>query len=165
MGNMEENFRHIKGWGVDADPENEPTYPMKHYTGDDHLRLNYERPPLQEPGVEILQSNERPGLPAVFGTSVPPSGFSGMIRRKAFTQSEGRLGHWMPLIMADRVNVIEGLIEDIRQGYIPNFYYEKGWDAELKHKPFHFIGKVVAVTVITAGIIALLCRKRKGKYS
>jgi hypothetical protein len=24
---------HINGWAIDADPENEPTYPMKKYTG------------------------------------------------------------------------------------------------------------------------------------
>ena len=35
MENLEQKFAHIKGWGIDADPENEPTYPMKNYTGDD----------------------------------------------------------------------------------------------------------------------------------
>src|SRR5687767_2833276 len=67
---------HIKGWGIDADRENEPTYPMKKYTGDDHRRLNYERPEQQPVNIEILQSNERPHVTAVFGTSTPPSGLS-----------------------------------------------------------------------------------------
>lgn len=88
MKNTDFDYNQVNGWGVDADPENEPTYPMKKYTGDDHNRLNYERPEQQPAEVEILHSNERPGLPAVFGTPVPPSGISGAIRRYAFKHSE-----------------------------------------------------------------------------
>jgi hypothetical protein len=72
------NYRDIPGWGMDADPENEPTYPMKNYTGDDHKRIHYERSEQQPADVEVLHSNERPRLTAVFGTTVPPSGLSGM---------------------------------------------------------------------------------------
>ena len=57
MEEMANNYRHINGWGIDADPENEPTYPMKKYTGDDHKRIHYERPPLQPVDMEILHSN------------------------------------------------------------------------------------------------------------
>jgi hypothetical protein len=39
-----------------------------------------ERPPQQESDVEILQSIEHIRTPAVFGTSTPPSGVSGMVR-------------------------------------------------------------------------------------
>ena len=104
---------NITGWGVDADPNNEPTYPIKKYTGDDHRRLQYTRPTLQIPTVEILHSNERPGLPAVFGATLPPRGLSGMIRRFAFRFSEGSWGHWLPLMLADRVNVVEGIVDDL----------------------------------------------------
>src|SRR5215211_3216087 len=62
MENTANNHEHIKGWGVDANPQNEPTYPMKKYTGDDHNRLNWVRPPLQPVTVEILHSNERPNI-------------------------------------------------------------------------------------------------------
>src|SRR3954468_11268857 len=83
------DYSHIKGWGVDADPENEPTYPMKKYTGDDHKRLNYQRPVQQSlVGIKEFHSNERPNFTAVFGTSTPPSGLSGLMRKKAFTYSE-----------------------------------------------------------------------------
>ena len=27
-----DQYSHIPGWGMDADPENDPTYPMKHWT-------------------------------------------------------------------------------------------------------------------------------------
>ena len=83
---METDVKHanITGWGVDADPDNEPTYPIKEYTGDDHKRINYEKPPQQKIDMEILHSNERQSVSAVFGTSVPPSGLSGVMRRFAF---------------------------------------------------------------------------------
>src|SRR4051812_1479972 len=99
-----EDYKNIPGWGMDADPENEPTYPMKNYTGDDHLRSNYARADQQPITLEILQSNERPASSSVFGTSVPPTGLSGVIRRYAFRNSEDRYRHWIPLILADRVN-------------------------------------------------------------
>src|SRR6187200_1171435 len=100
---MADKYKHIKGWGIDADPENEPTYPMKNYNGDDHKRSNYTRPPLQRADVEVLHSNERPGLSAVFGTVCPPSGLSGLIRRFAFKYSEESLKHWFALVLADRI--------------------------------------------------------------
>src|SRR5688572_33437649 len=98
MEKLAHKFKHIPGWGIDADPENEPTYPMKHYTGADHDRLNYERAPQQPVNVEVLHSNERPGITRVFGASTPPSGWSGALRRYAFKFSEGSSAHWMTLI-------------------------------------------------------------------
>lgn len=75
---------HIPGWGIDADPENYPNYPMKNYTGADHERLNYQKPPQQPVNIEVLKSIERPTLTSVFGASTPPQGLSGQIRRFAF---------------------------------------------------------------------------------
>jgi hypothetical protein len=152
---------HIKGWGVDADLENEPTYPIKKYTGDDHRRLNYERPSLQNADVEVLQSNERPGLTAVFGTSTPPSGLSGMIRRFAFRFSEGSWGHWLPLIIADRVNMVEGIVDDLKQGHIPNIIAERGWNAEWKYNRKGLIQKAVVGAAITTAVIALIALKNR----
>jgi hypothetical protein len=163
MEHIPENYSHIKGWGVDADPENEPTYPMKKYTGDDHLRLDYTRPVQQPVNVEVLHSNERPNVTATFGTSNPPSGLSGMIRRYAFRYSESSYGHWLPLLIADRVNVVEGIIDDIRNGHIPNIFSEKGMKAELKHNPKGLAQKVVVGVVVTYFAIALLNRKKKRK--
>jgi len=154
-------YSHIIGWGVDADPKNEPTYPMKNYTGDDHQRINWERPPLQPPTVEVLHSNERPNLTAVFGTSSPPTGLSGAIRRYAFTFSESEYGHWLPLLFADRINVVEGILDDLKQGHIPNIFAEKGWKADWNYNRKGLIQKVVVSAVITTAVIALLTRKKK----
>lgn len=149
---------------MDADPENEPTYPIKNYTGDDHNRINYPRSEQQPENVEILHSNERPGLTAVFGDTVPPSGLSGMIRRYAFTNSEDRYRHWIPLIAADRINMFEGLIDDILHGHIPNLIKERGWQMEWRHNRKGFVAKIAVATLVTAGVVAL-CVKKKEKKS
>lgn len=156
MENLESKYAHIKGWGIDADPENEPTYPMKRYTGDDHRRLNWERPTLQPVNVEILHSNERPNVTAVFGTSVPPSGLSGAIRRYAFKYSEGSWGHWLPLILADRVNVVEGIVDDLKRGHIPNIWTEKGYNAAWKHNRKGLITKLAVTALVTFAVVAWL---------
>lgn len=156
----ENKYSHIKGWGVDADPKNEPTYPMKKYTGDDHQGLNYERPPQQPVNMEVLRSIERPNLTAVYGNSVPPTGLSGVIRRFAFKYSESQYRHWLPLILADRINMIEGIVDDLKQGYIPNIWAEKGGNSEWKHNQKGLITKVATGVVITVAVIALMARKK-----
>lgn len=152
-------YREIPGWGMDIDPKNEPTYPMKNYTGDDHNRSNYVRSIDQSKTVEILKSNERPQLSAVFGTTVPPSGLSGKIRRWAFTHSEDRYRHWIPLILADRVNMVEGLIDDISKGRVPNIIKERGWKMDLKHNPTGVLVKLITCAV--AGYtLYCMCKKK-----
>lgn len=153
--------KNIPGWGMDANEENDPTYPMKHRTGADYERLNYERPPQQEKTVEILHSIERPGLTSVFGTVTPPSGVSGMIRRFAFNYSESTYAHWVPLVMADRIGVVEGILDDLRHGIFPNIFVEKGWKAEWKYNRKGLITKIAATVLVTTAIIALMSRKNK----
>lgn len=161
MTSSNEDYKDIPGWGMDADFRNEPTYPVKNYTGDDHKRLHYERWPQQPLHVEILQSIERPGPSTVFGTSVPPSGLSGIIRRYAFRHSEDRYRHWLPLILADRINTCEGLIDDIKKGHIPNLFKERGWAVEWRYNRMGFVKKMaVAVLIATVGT-ALICRTRE----
>lgn len=101
----------IPDWGADLDRANRPGVPME------RLPPQAERePPEQQPRtVEILHSTEREGITPVFGTSAPPRGLSGRIRRKAFQHSENDLRHWMMLLMADRVDAAEGLVEELRQ--------------------------------------------------
>lgn len=154
--NIVNEHAHIKGWGIDADRENEPTYPMKKFTGDDRKRLNYDRPTLQSSPVEILQSNERPSVSAVYGTSTPPSGLSGMIRRFAFKFSEGSWGHWLPLILADRVNVVEGIVDDVKHGHVPNILAERGWNAEWKYNRKGVVKKALIGAAIATAVVALI---------
>lgn len=163
MDNRSEKYSHIKGWGIDADPKNEPTYPMKNWTGDDHNRLRYDRPKQQPGEFEVLHSNERPRITAVYGTSVPPLGLSGMIRRFAFKFSEGSFGHWLPLMLADRINVCEGMIDDFKKGRIPNMFRERGLSTELKYNKKAFVTKTVVKTVVTVLVVAWIFSGSKSR--
>ncbi len=160
-GDMANKYAHIKGWGIDADPKNEPTYPMKHYNGDDYKRLNYDRPTQQPQTVEVLHSNERPSVSAVFGTTVPPEGLSGKLRRHAFKYSEGNWNHWLTLILADRINMVEGIVDDFKKGHFPNIIAERGWTAEWKYNKKNFMKNVVIGVGITAGLFMMLSATRK----
>jgi len=150
--------KNIPGWGMDADPENDPTYPMKRHTDADHQRLDYEKAPQQPENMEVLRSIERPTITRVFGTSVPPKGLSGAIRRRAYKYSESDGRHWMMLMLADRVNVIEGIFDDLRQGTIPNIWAEKGWSAEWRTNRRAAMRKLTAAVVVAGILIVLLAR-------
>lgn len=165
MANTKIDYKNIPGWNMDADPKNEPTYPIKKWTGDDHKRSEWERPQLQNTNdVEILHSNERPGLSAVFGTPQPPSGLSGVLRRQAFKFSESEYGHWLTLLFADRINMVEGIIDDLRHGHIPNILAEKGIKSDWKHNRKELIrNTAIAATVITVSAI-FLSKKKSKKY-
>lgn len=98
----------VPGWGADLDRGNRPGVPMERLPP----QADREAPEQQARSVEILHSTERESVTPVFGTSVPPRGLSGRIRRTAFRHSENDMRHWLLLLMADRVNVVEGVLED-----------------------------------------------------
>lgn len=159
--NMDDRVQDIPGWGMDADPENDPTYPMKHANGADHDRLNYVKAPQQLQKIEVFHSIERPNITRVFGTSTPPSGLSGAIRRYAYKFSEATATHWMTLILADRVDVIQGKINDLKNGILPNPWVERGWRAEWKHNRKAFVGRAATTALLITAAIMLMRRKRR----
>lgn len=144
----------VKGWGVDADPENDPTYPIKRRNNGEHAGYSWPRPSQQPVKVEVLHSNERPNVSSVFGTSTPPSGLSGMLRRFAFRYSESSYGHWLPLMLADRVGMVEGIVEDIAHGHIPNIPQELGWGAEWKHNRSRFLWRLGITAAVVSVVVA-----------
>lgn len=149
----------INGWGVDADPRNDPTYPFRIRRADDH-QGEWARPPQQTSEVEVLQSVEHKQRPAVFGSSSPPKWVSGAIRRLAFRWSESNWIHWLLLIGADRVNMVEGLVGDLAGGTIPNVPKEMGLPAEWKHNKSGLAKKVAIAAVIGGAAVALISRAR-----
>lgn len=162
MANTNIDYKNIPGWNTDADPKNEPTYPIKKWTGDDHNRSNWQRPQQQQDNdVEILHSNERPNLSAVFGTPQPPSGLSGILRRQAFKFSESEYGHWLTLLLADRINMIEGIVDDLKRGHIPNIFAEKGMKADLKYNRKEVVRNVFITMAVTTVIILMMKRSKK----
>lgn len=159
MANTEEGRidpTRVKGWGVDANEKNDPTYPMKNRNDGEHEGYSWERPPQQPPEVEVLHSIERPNVSAAFGTSTPPAGLSGAIRRFAFKYSESSYGHWLPLMLADRVGVVEGYLEDLSRGHVPNVFAERGWKAEWKHNRKGLVTRVAVGAVLATAAVALL---------
>lgn len=142
-GGVPVDLATIPGWGTAIDRDNDPTYPYREREKDDHSG-QWRRPTVQDVDVEVLQSVEHKWRPAVVGTSTPPSGLSGVLRRLAFRKSESNLLHWLTLMAADRVNTVEGVIEDLAKGRMPNY---------------RFLAKAAAVPAAIAAI-ALLARKR-----
>ncbi|MBB5709934.1 hypothetical protein [Sphingomonas xinjiangensis] len=152
----------IPGWGVDADPRNDPTYPMRDQTQDHGLTRHWDRPPIQHPDVEILQSIEHIRQPAVVGTSTPPSGLSGVLRRTAFRWSESNWIHWLMLMGADRINVVEGVVADLAHARLPNIPGEMGIRSELAYNKRGFTKKVAVVAGVSLAI-SLLARGRRAR--
>ena len=160
QSDVPDKHAHIKGWGVDLDHANRPAYPMVRMPA--RLEGAHAHPPVQQmQTVEILKSVERPSITPLFGTPQPPSGISGMLRRVAFKYSESDLRHWMLLLFADRVNMVEGLADDLKRGHIPNIFAEMGAKAEFKHNREAAVQKVVVASVVVGLGILLWSRSRK----
>jgi len=148
----------IVGWGIDANRDNDPTFPMRDRSAEDRTGADWQSPPAQQPEVEVLQSVEYNRRPAVVGTSTPPSGLSGVIRRVAFRFSESDWTHWLLLLGADRINVVEGVLQDLGRGKIPNVPGEMGIRSELRHNKAGFAKKVAVAAVVGALIYGVFQR-------
>ena len=142
---------HIPGWGADLEKSQRPAVPMERRPPR-LANAPIPRPARQSDDGDVLHSTERPGLTPVFGTTAPPRGMSGGMRRWAFRYAENDLRHWLMLLAADRVNVVEGLLSDLGRGHVPNLAAEMGWRAEVKHNPVGAARKV-AVVAAAAGLL------------
>jgi hypothetical protein len=102
----EELRARIPGWGADLDPADRPSYPREQPGIETGAHWDFpERQPEKWPRERSIEHGM---LTPVFGTSTPPAGVSGVIRKYAYARfSEGRAAHWMLLIAADRVDAWE----------------------------------------------------------
>jgi hypothetical protein len=154
------DMRHIQGWGADLDRKNRPAVPME------RTPPRLEHPPpthieQQQTDIPVFVSPERPSITPLFGTSVPPSGISGMIRAAAFKTTENDLRHWLLLMVADRVNVVEGIVDDLSQGRVPNVLGEMGIRAEWRHNPQGLVKKAAIATAVVGAAWYLMRRPNK----
>jgi hypothetical protein len=108
----EELRARIPGWGADLDPADRPSVPK--------LRLHdvpgadWDFPERQPERRPRERSIEHAFLPPVFGTTCPPRGVSGAVRRLAYRRySEGRAAHWLLLLAADRVDAWESHLRSL----------------------------------------------------
>jgi len=151
---------HIQGWGADLDRKNRPAVPMEHKPP----RLDVQPLPLkrQRPDVEVLVSTEHiHGLTPVFGTTVPPRGLSGWLRRQAYKLSENDVRHFLMLMLADRVDMVEGLGEDLARGHVPNVLAEMGIKSEWQYNKAGLVRKAAIATAAAAAVYWLMKRRER----
>jgi hypothetical protein len=121
----------IPGWGADLDPKDRPAYPKEVFGKDPGAHWDF---PERMPGWEDREhSPEHMMVPPVFGTSVPLKGLSGVLRRMAYRYGEGRARHWLMLIAADRVDVLESTLGSLATRHPDNPIAERGLAAEWQH--------------------------------
>ncbi|MET7876122.1 hypothetical protein ABZS52_04230 [Micromonospora profundi] len=116
----------IPGWGVDLDPKDRPSVPKEQF--DPNLNgAHWEFPERQPEKWPRERSIEHKFLTPVFGTSCPPKGLSGVIRRHSYRRySEGRAAHWLLLLAADRVDAVESTVASFLTRHPDNPLTETG---------------------------------------
>jgi hypothetical protein len=122
----------IPGWGVDLAPESRPSYPKERF----EVIAPWEFPERQPELTPRERSTEHKFLTPVFGTAQPLRGMSGAIRRYAYTFSEGRLAHWLLLIVGDRVDVLESRVLGALRGQPDNPITESGVASEFEDQAY-----------------------------
>jgi len=65
------------------------------------------------------------------------------------------------LVLADRVGAVEGIIDDLKNGHLPNIFAERGWGAEWKYNKKNFLLKMAAAAAVTAVAVTVLSSKKK----
>jgi hypothetical protein len=133
----------IPGWGADLDPKDRPSVPKLQFQ-EDLTGARWEFPERQPEKWPRERSIEHKFLTPVFGTAQPPTGISGAIRKLSYRRySEGRLAHWMLLVLADRVDAWENHLKSfltlrpdnpITQTGVRGEFTHSGWKSRMGDK-------------------------------
>jgi hypothetical protein len=121
----------IPGWGVDLDPKDRPAVPKENFNPEG-TGAHWKFPERQPERWPRERSPEHKFVTPVFGTSCPPKGVSGAIRRFAYRFSEGRITHWLLLMGADRIDVVESRVEALLSGRPDSRLLETGVLSEFR---------------------------------
>ena len=131
----------IPGWGVDLDPKNRPSVPREQLDPN-QSGAHWDFPERQPEKRPRERSIEHEFLTPVFGTSCPPKGASGMMRKHAYSFSEGRAARWLILLAADRVDALESHVASFLSLHPDNPVTETGVLSEFsRHGIASRIGK------------------------
>jgi hypothetical protein len=123
----------IPGWGADLDPRDRPSVPKLQFQ-EDRTGAHWEFPERQPETWPRERSIEHAFLTPVFGTAQPPRGLSGAIRRFSYARySEGRVAHWLLLVLADRVDAWESHLRSFGTLHPDNPITETGITSEFTH--------------------------------
>ena len=122
----------IPGWGADLDPKDRPSVPRLQFHDLSGERWQFpERQPEKWPRE---RSVEHEMLTPVFGTSCPPKGISGVMRKYAYRRhSEAKAAHWLILLAADRVDAWESHLRSFVTLRPDNPITETGVLSEFSH--------------------------------
>jgi hypothetical protein len=123
----------IPGWGVDLDPRDRPSVPKLQFQPE-KTGARWDFPERQTEKLPRERSVEHAFLTPVFGTSCPPKGLSGVLRKYAYRRfSEARAAHWLILIGADRIDAWESHLSSFLTVHPDNPITETGVLSELKN--------------------------------
>lgn len=106
MTDRQRDHHDRQGRAVDLSPRERPGVPMEYAP---HA-LTAAAPRHLEQQRQRRGQVQRVGLrqmTPVFGTGQPLRGVSGLVRRLAYSIRETKARHWMILLLADRVDVLE----------------------------------------------------------
>lgn len=121
----------IPGWGADLDPNDRPAVPRERFDPG-ASGAHWDFPDRQPEKVPRERSIEHRILPPVFGTSSPPKGLSGVLKRYAYAKySEGQAAHWLILLASDRVDAMESHLRSFGTLRPDNPVTETGIHSEL----------------------------------
>lgn len=101
------NHDHIPGYGVDADPSQRPGVPQIQKPLRPLPHTQYPPPEQQSDVKQLMHGRPNKTYPPVWGTAQPPQGVAGMIRKVAYSWPDHYPKHWVALLAADRVDVLE----------------------------------------------------------
>jgi hypothetical protein len=73
---------------------------------------------------EVLHRESIDEPTPVFGTGQPPHGASGYLRRAAYEVPEHYARHWMLLLVADRLEIVEDRLGDVLAGPLERAGYD-----------------------------------------
>ena len=128
---LDEVRRRVPGWGADLDPANRPSVPRERM---EPTGAHWHFPERQPERLPRERSIEHKFLTPVFGTTAPLKGVSGVIRRWAYARySEAQAAHWLLLIAADRVDVLESNLASFLTLHPDNPVTETGVLSEFTH--------------------------------
>ena len=122
----------IPGWGADLDRADRPSVPKERAPSLNGAHWDFpERQPESWPRERSI---EHAFLTPVFGTSCPPKGLSGVMRKVAYKRySEAKAAHWLLLLAADRVDALESTLASFATLRPDNPVTESGVLSELSH--------------------------------
>jgi hypothetical protein len=166
----------IPGWGVDLSPADRPAVPREKFDPD-LSGAHWDFPERQPEERPRERSMEHAFLTPVFGTTCPPRGLSGRIRRLAYHRySEGRAAHWLMLLAADRIDTKESILGSFLTRRPDNPIAETGVLSEFKRHGFssrvgrkradvihHPLDPIIVAGpwVLTAGVVFVLLKRAR----